>query len=165
MITAAHPALAVAIICGLMTAGADASESSQAIEESFSSAEFRLIYRRAELPERVVAYLLELAPELRGDKSQLIAEPGEEFDPSCSPGDSSPAFRLVYAGDSENVSFALVESGGIAHSLILAIIAPSPRGNIHCWYSLGLHFTSLSDLRREVSTRDPSCGVAPTRDP
>ena len=145
----------VAALGAFQAAAADSPRES--LENDFRSTTFSLLYRRAELPPTLVDYFLARARDMSAPLVELLAEPGEEFNPYCVVKHGVPPARLMFAGSSENVTFALFERGGRSHYLTAVLIGSGKLAGERCVYSLPLEHLSISELKERLLEEDAEC--------
>jgi hypothetical protein len=129
--------IALSIAACLRVAQADGAESPRgALENAFRESTFALLYRRAELPPSLANYFISRALQASAPLAELLAEPGEDFNPYCVVRHGVPPSRLVFAGSSPSVAFALFERGGRSHYLSAVLVGSGEFGGRLCMYSL-----------------------------
>jgi hypothetical protein len=130
------------------------------IEQAFILGQFDLAYRRAELPPL-------LRQQLEREQTG-IAEMGEPFNAGCVVDGKSPRRRLLFAGKSQELAFAVFQQGGIALTTQLLLGGlTGPHGGTWCGYFIPFPGSySVADLQTmlvqgQLPVASP-CGPVPT---
>jgi hypothetical protein len=150
--------IVVSLLAAVSVATATSDDrSSEALEAVFQKTMFSLLYRRSELPESLDGFFRSRARDPSAPLADLLAEPGEDFNPGCLADHGVAPARLVFAGESENVSFALFERGGRSHYLVAVLLGSGNLAGRRCEYSLQLELLGLSDLKQRIHTSKGEC--------
>ena len=149
--------LAVFAVSALATGAANADRELAPLEGAFRSSEFKLVYRRSDLPQQLRTFFVSQATSDHAELDDLLANPGEDFNSGCVQEHGVPPSRLVFAGTSEDVFFALFERGGRSHSLHLVLLGDGTLSRAECRYSFPLEFIGISQLKNRIAESQREC--------
>ena len=121
----------------------------------FLDIDFTIVKNMRALPRPVLRHFTE-----EGSSRLLMANPGEDFNPSDNILDESiPRKRLIFAGVSAKRCFVFYEQGGIAHMYILAFFEVTSKETAQqLWRGYCepvANFQGLRDLVRNGQCSDP----------
>lgn len=139
--------LALALLALSVFAGSDGTAPERKLADLFASAALAPLNRVADLPPDVVR-------TLEVSETFGMADPGEPWQPGCTPDASHPIRRLIVAGKSPSLVAVHYEQGGYATHRVLDLLRLSPDGKVEvrCMYTSSADpKQSLDELRRSFA--------------